>query len=1430
MGGSALDGFLPPVREWFARTLGEPTAPQARAWPVVASGRNCLVVAPTGSGKTLTAFMWALDRIWRDSDAGRTFAATDVLYVSPLKALNEDVRRNLRVPLEEIRENAPGLAEIGVGVRSGDTPAAERQRMLRRPPAILITTPESLYLLLTTAQGRRSLASVRTVVVDEVHAVCGDKRGVHLALSLERLAALVRAGGHPDPQRIGLSATVAPLQAAAAFLGGADRRVDVVDASVGRAMHLEVRGSDYSEAGGAWDDVTAKLLDDVAAHTSTLIFVNNRRQAEQLVARLNDAAASRWEAETADPELARAHHGSVSKELRRDLEERLKAGELPCLVATGTLELGIDMGAIDLVCQVESPKSVARGLQRVGRSGHLVGATSKGHVYPLHRADLAEAAALAREMAAGAIEETVTPSNCLDVLAQQLVAEVVGTGDAGTTPDELFALARRASPYRTLTRAAFDGVLRMLAGDTADPDLATARPRLVWDRSSGMVSARPGARQVAVTSGGTIPDRGLYPVVLAGANVRLGELDEEFVFESKTGDVFALGTSLWRVSEIGRDKVVVTEAPGAVPRMPFWRGEGLGRPRSLGDALGRLLADVEVLCARGEEAQARELCAGECHLDAGAAATLTEWVADQARAAAVPTDRRVVVEAFPDELGDWRVVVHCLRGARVNRALGLVLAARLRDRLGGELEWSHSDDGLVFRFPGLEDEPPRDLLRLVPAGAVEDVLLHELAGTALFAGRFRENAARALLLPRNRPGRRTPLWLQRLRAGDLLTAARRDPDHPIVVETFRECLEEALDVDGAVETLREAATGALDVVQADTVAPSPFAAAMMWRFVFEYLYDGDTPRAEARSAVLGVNRDLLTGLLGDAALRDLLEPDAIAEVTARLTRTAPGWRARDTEEVADLLRRFGDLTRDELAARSGVDVDTALTQLGSRVAEVGGRWVVADEADAFAAVLAGDADPTEWLRRAVLGRGIVTAAALAARYGLDAERVTEVLAAFAAAGLVVRGQFAPDGAAGREEWVGAETLARMHRRTLSLLRARTRPVDGAAYARFLLHHHGFSGGSRPTGVEGLHAALARLEGAALHADHLETYHLAPRVAGYDPAHLDTLVASGRWQWRAVGNGRVLLVRPEHAGLVAASTAEPDAADAELLDFLARGGGWRTDELARALGAEGDTVAASLDRLLWAGLVTNDSIAPLRARRLHSSRARSQTERSARRRRARAGLPGGASVVAGRWSALASSPAPDGDAASDVAELVLDRYGVACRDTYAAGAWAPSWADVAAALAAMEIRGQVRRGYFVEGLAGVQYAAAWTVDALRTPPREEDGPVALAAADPAQPWGDPLDGHGVRRSAGARVVLESGAPVLAFEGSRVTPLSDRPAAGYVPALVALRESLSRSRGGTHVDVDSWGSGPVTAAAVAGAFLDAAWRRTPKGFRV
>ncbi len=1093
-----LNSFTWQVRDWFLTNLGEPTEAQLRAWEHIAAGDDTLVCAPTGSGKTLAAFLWALNRLVGELSSGETLSGVDVLYVSPLKALNYDIERNLGLPIAGIAALDPTLAPITVGVRSGDTTPAQRQALIRKPPQILITTPESLYLLLTSKRARPTLSNVRTVILDEVHALMGSKRGVHLAVSVERLAALVarnrgpeRGAGRPI-QRIGLSATVEPVQGAALFVGGAHSRPAIVDSGRKRPIHLEVIGGPLAEPTQVWDEITAGLVEDVRGSRSTLIFVNNRRGAETLVDRINKAAESSAQEVDTDPdtpaastELARAHHGSVSAQVRGELEEALKQGRLPCLVATGTLELGIDMGAIDLVCQVESPKSVARGLQRVGRSGHFIGARARGRIYPLHNLDLVETAALAELMMAGHVEALSTPRNCLDVLAQHIVSEVAVQN---LSADELFEIVTRAECYRSLPRAAFDSVLAMVAGEVRDPDLSVGRPRLTWDRTTDELRGRLGAGHLAAVSGGTIPDRGLFPVFLLGTKVRLGELDEEFVFESKPGDTFLLGSSLWRIAEIGRDRISVTEATGAVGRMPFWRGEGLGRPRELGIAVGQLLAQLD--SALGEESTpgvdlppgelppgdelARKLTT-DCKLDPAAVKQLVDFVGEQRQRAVVPTDTRIVVEYFPDEIGDWRVVILSVFGARVNLAMGLALTALIRARLGLSIEWTYADNGIVLRFPDIETEPPGGLLRLLRPTGLRDLITSELAHSALFASRFRENAARSLILPRSRPGQRTPLWLQRLRAADLMAVAGRDPDFPVLVETYRECLEDVMDIASLEELIAGIHKGSLEVAQVHGASASPFASGLLWRFVFEYLYQGDAPKAEAQAASLSVNRDLLAAVIGDKGLRDLLEPAAIEEVSAQVSRTARGWQAQDPDSLADLLRRFGDLTTAELAERYEGDVSAALSALGSRVLQVSDRWVMADEADQFVSVRAApapgeplDEAASQWLRRCALGRGIFTTEELASRYGLSVEATQAVLDFLRAEGILSRGEFTPNGTT--QEWVGSDVLAKLHRRSLSILRHRAKPIDPARYASVLGRLH-FGEDPRPAGAHGLEAVL-----------------------------------------------------------------------------------------------------------------------------------------------------------------------------------------------------------------------------------------------------------------------------------------------------------------------------------------------------------------------
>src|SRR3954468_12288085 len=776
---AALDVFSATTRTWFEAAFEGATPAQELGWPAIATGGHTLIQAPTGSGKTLAAFLYGIDRLNAAPGEGLR-----LLYVSPLKALNYDIERNLRGPLAGLR------AELRVGVRTGDTPQKERAAMVRNPPDILITTPESLFLLLTS-QARETLRGIETVILDEVHAVAGTKRGAHLALSLERLDRLTRT----PIQRVGLSATQRPLAEIGRFVAGG-RPIELVDA--GRAKELDLRvvvpiddmrelastselsypvpaDGEEMDAGternsqSIWPSIYPEILKLVREHRSTIVFVNNRRLAERLALRLN---------ELADEEIARAHHGSIAREQRVEIEELLKRGSIPCLVATSSLELGIDMGAVDLVIQVESPKSVARGLQRVGRAGHSLGEVSRGRIFPKFRADLLEAAVIAQRMQEGAIEETVIPRNPLDVLAQQIVA-ICAEDEIGV--DELHELVRGAYPFADLPRTQLDNVLDMLAGRYPSDEFAELRPRIIWDRTAGVIRGRPGAGRLAVTNAGTIPDRGLYGVHLVDGGGRVGELDEEMVYEARAGQTFLLGASTWRIEEITRDRVLVSPAPGVPGAVPFWKGEGVGRPYELGQEIGKFSRD---LLATPRAAALQKLADGG--LAPFAAQNLLTFLEEQQNAtSAVPSDRTVVVERFRDEIGDWRVCILTPFGARVHAPWALALGARLRETLGLEVQSIWSDDGIALHLPDTDTPPPTEELLLAP-DELEELVVAEVGQSALFGARFRENAARALLIPRRRPGERTPLWQQRLKAQGLLQVARKYSSFPIVLETYRE--------------------------------------------------------------------------------------------------------------------------------------------------------------------------------------------------------------------------------------------------------------------------------------------------------------------------------------------------------------------------------------------------------------------------------------------------------------------------------------------------------------------------------------------------------------------------------------------------------------------------------------------------------------------
>ncbi len=1502
-----LELFGPATREWFAGAFAAPTAAQEGAWLAVAEGRNALVVAPTGSGKTLAAFLWALDRLAAEPKPDDPKQRCRVLYVSPLKALAVDVERNLRAPLAGIGQAARRLEikepDVTVGIRSGDTPADERRRFQRIPPDVLITTPESLFLILTS-QARESLRGVKTVIVDEVHAVAGTKRGAHLALSLERLDALL-----PEPaQRVGLSATVRPVDEVARFLGGS-HPVQVVDPGSTKEWDLRVvvPVEDLGELGGhdtgpdaspeqrssIWPHVEERVLDLVDEHRSTIVFANSRRLAERLTARLNEISEERATGDTLpapgelkpaqimaqagatrgiDGTVARAHHGSVSKEQRAAIEDDLKTGRIPAVVATSSLELGIDMGAVDLVVQVESPPSVASGLQRVGRSGHQVGAVSRGVLFPKYRGDLVQTAVVVERMRTGQIEELHVPRNPLDVLAQHIVA-TLAMDDWHV--DELFALARRAHPFATLPRSAYDAVLDMLAGRYPSDEFAELRPRIVWDRTTGTLTGRPGAQRLAVTSGGTIPDRGLFGVFLAGSErgARVGELDEEMVYESRVGDVFALGATSWRIEDITHDRVVVSPAPGQPGRLPFWKGDTLGRPAELGAAVGAFVREISGL--PDDAARQRAADAG---LDEWATDNLLSYLREQREATGhVPDDRTVLVERFRDELGDWRLVVHSPFGAQVHAPWALAIGARLRERYGVDVQAAHADDGIVLRIPDIEDDaglPGAELIVLEPDD-VDGLVTTEVGGSALFASRFRECAARALLLPRRDPQRRTPLWQQRQRSAQLLEVASKYGSFPILLEALRECVQDVYDLPGLQQLMRAVADRSVRVVEVETAQPSPFARSLLFGYVASFLYEGDSPLAERRAQALSLDPTLLAELLGRTELRELLDASVVERTAAELQRLATDRRARDVEGVADLLRLLGPLSTAEVAERC-VEPDDASRHLAEleaarraiRVRVAGEeRWAAIEDAgrlrDALGVPLPVGvpvaftepvADPLgDLVARYARTHAPFHAVDVAVRLGLGVAVVSDTLRRLAAAGRVVEGELTP-GVSGTE-WCDAEVLRMLRRRSVAALRHEAEPVEPVALGRFLPTWQHVGGSLR--GVDGVLRVVEQLGGCAVPASALERLVLPARVAGYSPAWLDELTTGGEVTWAGHGSlpgtdGWVSLHPADAAPLTLPDPADEAATSPlheSLLDVLASGGAYFYRQLADAVGSTDDAaVTAALWDLVWAGRITNDTLAPLRSlvgggRSTHRSRpARPPRSRYARGRPA---LParGGPPIAAGRWALL---PAREPDAtrrAHAAAEGLLDRHGVVTRGAVVAERLPGGFAAAYRVLSAFEDSGRVRRGYFVAGLGAAQFARVGAVDRLRgfadTAPRREPVPaLVLAATDPANPYGAALawpdreqpGGHRPGRKAGALVVLVDGDLVLYVERGGRTLLSwaddtDRLRAAADALALAVRDGALGALRVERADGET-----VTATLLGDALAAAGFHVTPRGLRL
>ncbi|MEU3272887.1 ATP-dependent helicase [Saccharomonospora sp. NPDC006951] len=1534
MGKNVLDLFSPATRDWFAGAFAAPTSAQDGAWRAAHAGEHALVVAPTGSGKTLAAFLWALDQLAISPPPATPGRRCRVLYVSPLKALAVDVQRNLRAPLAGISQAARRLGhappEITVGMRTGDTTATERRAFTRTPPDVLVTTPESLFLILTSS-ARESLRGVETVIVDEVHAVAGGKRGAHLALSLERLDDLL-----PKPaQRIGLSATVRPVDEVSAFLAGG-RPITVVQPKLAKTVEVSVevpvadmaeldapaRPSEPAEplplpsetdAGtgqepgesvrrpSIWPAVEERVLELVNQHRSTIVFANSRRLAERLTARLNELVAERTELEPgqrfpaeaigesgltagADATVAKAHHGSMSREQRTRVEEELKSGRLPCVVATSSLELGIDMGAVDLVVQIEAPPTVASGLQRVGRAGHHVGAVSTGVMFPKFRGDLVSCAVVAERMTGGAIEAIRYPRNPLDVLAQQIVAMVALEP---RSVEEVATVVRRAAPFAALPDDALFAVLDMLAGRYPSEEFGELRARITWDRVTGELRGRPGAQRLAVTSGGTIPDRGLFTVMTPGEGdrpgSRVGELDEEMVYESRVGDTILLGTSSWRITDITHDRVIVVPAPGEPARMPFWKGDAPGRPLELGRALGAFLRELST----SDPGAARER-AVKAGLDERACDNLIGYLAEQREATRhVPNDRTVLLERFRDELGDWRVVVHSPFGAQVNAPWALAIAAGLRENKGVDAQVAHSDDGIVLRLPDALDADGRDVVVgaedvLVDPEEVESIIVSEVGGSALFAARFRECAARSLLLPRRDPRRRTPLWQQRQRSAQLLGVAAKYERFPVVLEAMRECLQDVYDVSGLRDLMSDVRARKVRVVEVETPSASPFARSLLFGYVGMFLYETDAPLAERRAAALSLDSTLLAELLGTEAIRELLDAETVEAVERSLQRLDPERNARGTEDTADLLRFIGDLTEAEAAER-GVRPEWLADLVGERRVirvRMGGedRYLAIEDAgrvrDALGVALPIGipeaftepvADPLgDLLIRYARVHGPFSAADVAKRFGLGNAVVTGLLDRLTSEGRLVRGELRPQSYEPGIEYCDAGVLRRLRRASLAKLRAEVEPVEPAALGRFLPSWHGIGGRVRsaPTADDVL-SVVEQLAGAPLPASALESLILPGRLPGYYPALLDELTTAGEVTWcgcgaLAGGDGWVAVAPADVADLLLPDVEYP-ASQGPLHDTILstlEGGALffrqlvdRVTPLAEKAPDDAEVVAALWD-LVWAGLVTGDTLGPLRAQvsgkgATHKPRRSAPRGRYARLRAGRPSLPSrtGPPTVAGRWGLTPDRATEPTRRAHARTESFLERHGVLTRGALDTERVSGGFSGIYKVLRGMEDSGQVIRGYVVEGLGAAQFAAKGAVDRLRAVsdtggPRKRHGAVVLAASDPAQPygaalnWPAPVGGtkHRPARKAGALTVLVDGVPVLYVERGGRSLLSfseDR------VALDAAAQALSTSvREGWlgQLQVQRADGEQALTSELADVLREAGFRATPKGLRL
>ena len=1449
--GDGLETMLPPVSAWFRDALGAPTPPQTLGWPEIADGRSCLIVSPTGSGKTLAAFLAALDHLWRNPERPR---GVGILYISPLKALGEDVRRNLEIPLAGIRRQAEisgsPLSNLRVAVRSGDTPAAERVKLTRKPPDILITTPESLHLMLTS-RARETLKSVSHVIVDEIHALCPNKRGVFLAILLERLEAL-----NPDGfVRVGLSATQKPLDEVARYLGGSrkvsgrwePRPVTIVDAGRRKDLDLEVSlpGRSGLPAGenSIWPAIEAKLLGLIRSHRSTIVFANNRRVAERLTTHLNEIDRSEVPDEETRPPIAHSHHGSLSLDVRRSTEEALKAGELPSVVATASLELGIDMGAVDLVCQVESPGAIARGLQRVGRAGHVVGRSSKGVMIAKTAGDLLESAALAHAMIEGDVESLRVPKNCLDVLAQQVVACVAV--DRWDVP-ALLDLMRGAYPYRDLSANAFESVLKLASGRFHLEALRDLRPRVSWDRVHNRLAALPGTAQVAIVGGGTIPDTGQYPLYLGEGGPKLGELDEEFVLERRVGETFVLGTSTWRIEAIDAQRVVVSAAAGRAAFVPFWRGEAASRTAELGLAIGKLARDLK---GRLDDPDVLGWLRRDYKLDLHSAQALRDYVARQLRqAGAVPDDETVLIEAFRDPAGELGLAILTPFGAKLHHALKLALMGRLRERLGIEVACLHGGEGLLIRLPGTDD-PPLDLFDGLDPDRAESLIRSELGDGAHFGLRFRQNAGRALLMPRPDPSKRTPLWLQRLRAKDLLQAVRRFPDFPIVAETFRECLDDDLDLPRFRDFLARIQRKEIRVETHRGEIPSPFTSNLVFRFTLNFMYEWDDPRRgdKARSGP-EIDADLLDPLLTSASTADWLDPSAVGRVEGRLRGV--GHPPRSAEEMADWLRRLGDLAPDEVVGPMAGFLDELRGQDRAISIELEGtrqprRWIGAEDEEIYRKAFSGA--PDEDALASIVGRFLRTHALiglddLTGRYPIGPAVATDLLERLADAGDLVRiGSDSPT-------WADRRNLEEVRRLTIAIKRKEAVAVAPETFADFVARRQHVHPETRREGQTAAESSLEQLRGFAAPAEMWESELLPLRIRDYRPSWLDDALSAGGWTWRAFGDGRggadrVAIHPRDFAGRwpdPPEGEASPSADEERIREFLAVRGAMFAVDIAQATGLAPSRIRSALDGLVARGLATNDRFDPLRPAAKAASEAISKASSATGRPRLGAFRRQIAANPEGRWALIAGlEPDPESSALA-WASALLDRYGILSRETAALDPWAAPWKELYPWLSRAEMRGELRRGYFVEGLSGVQYALPDAAEELARRAGvigdEKAVPILLPTLDPANLYGSgaPLDvplleGGTARlsRSPGNQIVLIAGRPVLIIEslGRRLTGLASASEADLRAAMALLPTLAGPSR--RVLKVETYNNAVALASPAAPWLADQGFVRDPPG---